>query len=103
MKFQSLSNQKVYLNVLQNQIYTESKIKKLSQKWINDVQSNKISHDTFSKLFKTHFENLIKIPKYSIINNKKHSTQCSYALKCSCQCWCNGKYHGNKIIEEIEN
>ena len=101
MKFKSLSNHVVYLNVSQHQIYTASKLKKLSQKWINDVQSNKISLDTFKKLFKTHFEDLTEIPKYEIINNKKHSTQCSYAIECTCQCWCEGEYHGRMITQEI--
>ncbi len=50
MKFTSLSDDIVYLNVSQHQIYTTSKLKKLSQKWINDVQQNKISLDTFKKL-----------------------------------------------------
>jgi len=101
MKFTSLSNHMIYLNIPQHQIYTASKLKKLSQRWINDVQSGKISLDTFKKLFKTHFEDLTEIPKYEIINNKKHSTLCSYAIECSCQCWCSGLYHGKMITREI--
>jgi len=97
------STEKLYLNVSQHQTYTTSKIKKLTQKWMNNVQSNKISLDTFKKLINTHFDNLVEIPKYEIIQNKKHSIQCSYATECTCQCWCEGQYHGNKIIEEIEN
>jgi len=99
--FKSLSDQKLYLNTTQHQTYTASKIKKLYKKWINDVQQNKISLETFKKLFKTHFEDLIEIPKYEIIQNKKHSTQCSYAIECSCNCWCEGEYHGIMIIREI--
>ncbi len=101
MKFTSLSDNIVYLNVSQHQIYTASKLKKLSQKWISDVQQNKISLDTFKKLFKTHFEDLVEIPKYEIIQNRKHPTQCSYAIEYSCQCWCAGKYHGKMITQEI--
>jgi len=101
MNLRSISNQKLYLNTSQHQIYTASKLKKLSQKWINDVQSNKISIHTFKKLFKTHFEDLTEIPKYELIQNKKHSTQCSYAIECSCQCWCKGEYHGRLITQEI--
>ena len=100
-KIQFFSSDKLYLNELQTQIYTASKLKKLSQKWINDVQSNKISLDTFKKLFKTHFEDLTEIPKYEIINNKKHSTLCSCAIEHSCQCWCEGEYHSRMITQEI--
>jgi hypothetical protein len=101
MKFQSLSNQKLYLNTTQHQIYTIQKIKKLSQKWSNDLKSNKISIHTFKKLLDTHFDNLVEIPKYEIIQNKKHSTQCSYAIEHSCHCWCEGQYHGKMITQEI--
>lgn len=103
MNLTSLSHQKLYLNETQHLIYTASKIKKLSQKWMNNVQSNKMSIHECKKLIKIHFDNLVEMPKYEIIQNKKHSTQCSYAIECSCHCWCKGQYHGNKIIKEIEN
>ncbi len=101
MNLTSLSNQKLYLNTSQHQTYTASKIKKLLQKWTSDLKDNKISLDTFKKLFSTHFENLVEIPKYEIIQNRKHSTQCSYAIECSCSCWCAGEYHGKMITQEI--
>ncbi len=97
MKITSLSNHKIYLNVSQNQIYTASRLKKLFKKWANDLESNKMSQNTFKKLRSTHFENLKEIPKYEIKENKKHSIQCSYATECSCECWCKSKFHGSKI------
>jgi len=101
MNLTSLSNQKLYFNTSQYQIYTASKLKKLYKKWIGDVQQNKISIHTFKKLLDTHFENLTEIPKYEIIQNKKHSIQCSYAIECSCSCWCGGLYHGRLITQDI--
>lgn len=106
IKISSLSNEMVYLNVTQHQIYTASKLKKLYQKWVDALKYDKMSNDTFEKLSKTHFENLKVIPKYHTIHGRNHSTQCSYATKCSsCKCWCEGVYHGryngNIIIHEV--
>jgi len=92
----------VYLNTSQHQIYTIPKLKKLYKKGSKDLKSNKISIHTFKKLLDTHFENLTEIPKYEIIQNKKHSIQCSYAIECSCSCWCEGKFHGRRIIQEVK-
>lgn len=98
---QSPSTERVYLNVTQQQIYTESKIKKILNEWIKKFLNDKMPLENLTRLHKSHFSNLIELPKYEIINNKKHSVQCRYAIQSSCHCWCRGEYHGSKIIQEV--
>lgn len=98
---QSLSAERVYLNKQQQQIYTESKIKKILNEWINKFLNDKMPLDSLTQLRKFHFSNLIELPKYEIINNKKHSIQCSYAVQSSCHCWCKGSFHGSKITHDV--
>jgi hypothetical protein len=100
---QSLSTERVYLNKQQQQIYTESKIKKILNEWIKKFLNDKMPLDNLTRLRKSHFSNLIELPKYEIIDNKKHSIQCSYAVQSSCHCWCKGIFHGKAIIRENES
>ena len=95
---QTFSPDKLYLNSTQNQIYTASKLLRLFGKWSELFTNGVMNTETFVKLYNSHFENLIELPKYHTINNKNHSIQCSYATVHDCTCWCNGEFHGKLSV-----
>jgi len=98
----SLNQDKLYFNQAQNQVYQPKKLYKLFNSWKIELDNGRISYDTFDRLCKTHFENLVELEKYESIEGRNHSVQCSYATDHNCHCWCAGKHHGqNLLVKEV--
>jgi len=60
----SLNLDKLYFNQAQKQVYRPKKLYKLFNSWKSQLDNGRISYETFDRLCKTHFENLVELEKY---------------------------------------